>query len=147
MQTGKHFEVDLTPYLGKTDVRSRDTIVNVVRDKMSGTNSQRALNAGTAVDTVIRNFFTSNKEPIKPSNMSDSAFIDLIERLTDIRSRIERTGERFMADNIVLFQKYPDGTRVAGEVDILSVDKDGNFKIYDVKTSRFSFYDFKDSHG
>ena len=56
-------------------------------------------------------------------------------------------GERFLADNIVLFQKYPDGTRVAGEVDILSIDKDGNFRIYDVETSRYSFYDFTDRYG
>ena len=46
-----------------------------------------------------------------------------------------------------MFQKYADGTRVAGEVDILSVDADGNFRIYDVKTSRYSFYDFTDKYG
>jgi len=38
---------------------------------MSGTNSQVALNAGTSVDSVIRNFFTSNDMPVKPSNMSE----------------------------------------------------------------------------
>lgn len=44
-----------------------------------------------------------------------------------------------MTNNIALFQKYEDGTRVAGEVDILSVDSDGNFRIYDIKTSKYSF--------
>ena len=144
---GKHFEVDLSPFNGKTDTRNRNTIVNIIRDKMAGTNSQRALNAGTAVDSIIRNFFTSNQQAVKPSNMSDAAFNNLISRLTDIRSNIEQTGERFLADNIVLYQHYQDGTRIAGEVDILSVDKEGNFKIYDVKTSRYSFYDFRDKYG
>lgn len=144
---GNHWKVDLSAFSGKIDARSRDTIVNIIRDSMSGTNSQRALNAGTAVDSVIRNFFTSNDTPVKPDNMSKKAFTDLIASLTEIRSNIEARGERFLTNNIVLFQKYADGTRVAGEVDILSVDADGNFRIYDVKTSRYSFYDFTDRYG
>lgn len=144
---GNHWKVDLGAFSGKIDARSRDTIVNIIRDSMSGTNSQRALDAGTAVDSVIRNFFTSNDTPVKPDNMSEKAFTDLITSLTEIRSNIEARGERFLTNNIVLFQKYADGTRIAGEVDILSVDADGNFRIYDVKTSRYSFYDFTDKYG
>lgn len=142
------FKVDLTAYRGKTDAKSRDTIVNIVRDKMSGTNSQRALDAGSAVDSIIRQYFTVRdvSKIVKPSNISENAFIDLITTLNRVKSNMEQMGERFLADNIVLFQKYPDGTRVAGEVDILSVDKDGNFRIYDVKTSRYSFYDFTDRY-
>ncbi len=143
------FKVDLTAHRGKTDAKSRDTIVNIVRDKMSGTNSQRALDAGSAVDSIIRQYFTIRdvSKIAKPSNMSENAFIDLITTLNKVKSNMELMGERFLADNIVLFQKYSDGTRVAGEVDILSVDKEGNFKIYDVKTSRYSFYDFTDRYG
>lgn len=145
----KKFEVDLTAYRGKTDAKSRDTIVNIVRDKMSGTNSQRALDAGSAVDSIIRQYFTIRdvSKIVRPSNMSENAFIDLITSLNRIKSNMEQMGERFLADNIVLFQKYSDGTRVAGEVDILSIDKDGNFRIYDVKTNRYSFYDFTDRYG
>lgn len=142
-----HYGVDLTAFEGKIDVRSRDTIVNIVRDKMSGTNSQRALDAGTSVDSVIRNFFTSSEMPVKPSNMSEQAFNDLVTSLTEIKSNIEARGETFLTNNIVLFNKYENGNRVAGEVDILSVDANGNFKIYDVKTSRYSFYDFIDRNG
>ena len=142
-----YWKVNLDAFSGKIDAKSRDTIVNIIRDSMSGTNSQRALNAGTAVDSVIRNFFTSNDTPVKPDNMSEKAFTDLIASLTEIRSNIEARGERFLTNNVVLFQKYADGTRVAGEVDILSVDANGNFRIYDVKTSRYSFYDFTDKYG
>ena len=143
------YKISLDGYQGKTDAKSRDTIVNIVRDEMSGTNSQRALDAGSAIDSIIRQYFTIRdvSKIVKPSNMSESAFIDLITTLNRVKSNMEQMGERFLADNIVLFQKYPDGTRVAGEVDILSVDKDGNFRIYDVKTSRYSFYDFIDRYG
>lgn len=142
-----HYGVDLTAFEGKIDARSRDTIVNIVRDKMSGTNSQRVLEAGTSVDSVIRNFFISNEMPVKPSNMSEQAFNDLVTSLTEIKSNIEARGETFLTNNIVLFNKYENGNRVAGEVDILSVDANGNFKIYDVKTSRYSFYDLVDRNG
>ena len=143
------YKINLDGYQGKTDAKSRDTIVNIVRDKMSSTNSQRALDAGSAVDSIIRQYFTVRdvSKIVKPSNMLENAFIDLITTLNRVKSNMEQMGERFLADNIVLFQKYPDGTRVAGEVDILSVDKDGNFRIYDVKTSRYSFYDFTDRYG
>lgn len=143
------YKINLDGYQGKTDAKSRDTIVNIVRDKMSGTNSQRALDAGLAVDSIIRQYFTIRdvSKIVKPSNMSENAFIDLITTLNRVKSNMEQMGERFLADNIVLFQKYPDGTRIAGEVDILSVDKNGNFRIYDVKTSRYSFYDFTDRYG
>lgn len=146
-QLSNHWKVDLSAFKGKTDSYSRSDIIAIIRDKISGTNSLRALNAGTAVDSVIRNFFTSNEAPIRPDNMSEEAFKDLINSLTEIKSNIEARGERFITNNVVLFQKYTDGTRVAGEVDILAVDKDGNFKIYDVKTSRYSFYDFVDRYG
>lgn len=146
---GNKYKLDLSGYKGKTDAKSRDAIVNVVRDLMSSTNSTRALNAGTAVDSVIRQYFTVRdiSKIVRPDNMTEQAFVDLITNLNRIKSNMEQMGERFLADNIVLFQKYPDGTRVAGEVDILSVDKDGNFRIYDVKTSRYSFYDFTDRYG
>lgn len=143
------YKISLDGYQGKADAKSRDTIVNIVRDKMSGTNSQRALDAGSAVDSIIRQYFTIRdvSRIIKPSNMSENAFMDLITTLNRVKSNMEHMGERFLADNIILYQKYPDGTRVAGEVDILSVDKDGNFRIYDVKSSRYSFYDFTDRYG
>lgn len=114
---------------------------NWLGERTETENSKRALEAGTAVDRVIRDFFTSKEAPVRPETLSEGAFIDLITKLTEIKSKMEQLGETFMTNNIVLFQKYADGTRVAGEVDILSVDKNGNFKIYDVKTSRYSFSD------
>lgn len=146
---GKRFEVDLSAFHNKMGIKDRQAIVNTIRDNMSGTNSQRALDAGTAVDSIVRQYFTIRdvSKIVRPSNMSVNAFVDLITSLNNIKSKMEQLGERFLADNIVLFQKYPDGTRVAGEVDILSVDKGGNFRIYDVKTRRYSFYDFTDRYG
>lgn len=103
-----------------------------------GTNSSNALKAGSIVDTIIRDFF-NDKTPIRPEGMSEEAFNSLLDRLNAIKANIEARGEKFLTNNIVLYQKYADGTRVAGEVDILAVDRNGNFKIYDIKTSKYSF--------
>lgn len=147
--TGKKFEVDLSAFHNKMGIKDRQAIVNTIRDRMSGTNSQRALDADSAVGSIIRQYFTVRdvSKIVRPSNMSENAFVDLINSLNKIKSNMELLGERFLADNIVLFQKYPDGTRVAGEVDILSISEGGNFRIYDVKTSRYSFSDFTDRYG
>lgn len=146
---GKRFGVDLSAFHNKMGIKDRQAIVNTIRDNMSGTNSQRALDAGSAVDSIVRQYFTIRdvSKIVRPSNISENAFRDLITSLNNIKSNMEQMGERFLADNIVLFQKYPDGTRVAGELDILSVDKGGNFRIYDVKTGKYSFYDFTDRYG
>lgn len=114
---------------------------NWLGERVETENSRRALEVGTDVDKVIRDFFTLKETPTRPETLSEGAFIDLITKLTEIKSKMEQMGETFMTNNIVLFQKYADGSRVAGEVDILAVDKNGNFKIYDVKTSRYSFSD------
>lgn len=110
-------------------------------------NSEKALRAGTAVDQVIRDFFNNNERPSKPDALTQEAFDALIAKLETLRTALEDRGERFLANNIVLFNKSENGTRVAGEVDILAVNKNGEFKIYDVKTSKNSFYASKDASG
>ncbi len=108
--------------------------------------STRSLDAGNAVDTITRAFFNAKNDSQikaikKPDNMSDAAFKALIDHLTTIKNTIDENGETFYANNLVVFHKYEDGTRIAGEIDILSVTADGRFKIYDMKTSKYSFYD------
>ena len=142
-----YYKIDLTTFEGKTDILNRDAVVSIIKDKISETQSQRALEAGISVDGIIRDFFTSNEVPVKPDNLSEQAFNDLLTSLTDIKSNMEIRGETFLTNNIVLFNKYDNGDRIAGEVDILSIDAEGNFKIYDVKTSRYSFYDFVNKYG
>ena len=100
--------------------------------------SKFALKAGAAVDQVIRDFF-SNKPLTRPEILSKEAFDSLISKLNSIAAKMQTNGETFKTDNLVLYHKYPDGTRIAGEVDILSETEEGDFNIYDAKTSKYSF--------
>lgn len=140
----KRHEVSLVEYKGNPKRKNISDILTTIKDKKLGIAGKRALNAGTAVDTVIREFFTQGYAR-KPENLSSEAFISLIKTLESIKENITAKGEIFLTNNIVLYHRFPDGSRVAGEVDILALDAEGRIKIYDVKTSKNSFSKYFDS--
>ena len=55
----------------------------------------------------------------------------MIKILDNIKAKMEENGQRFLTNNFVFFDA---ASKVAGEIDILVVNKDGSFSIYDVKT-------------
>lgn len=113
--------------------------------EFSGNN---AATMGNLVDDIARRFFGSNEKIEKPSNMSQPAFNSLMKALKQMRVNLENAGEKLLTNRVVVFHKYEDGTRVAGELDALSVNElTGEFNIYDFKTSRYSFHPFKDKSG
>lgn len=113
--------------------------------EFSGNN---AASMGNLVDDIARRFFGSNEKIEKPSNMSQPAFNALMKALKQMRVNLENAGEKLLTNRIVVFHKYEDGTRVAGELDALSVNGlTGEFNIYDFKTSRYSFHPYKDKSG
>ena len=105
-------------------------------------------NAGTTVDTIGRLFFQGiSIDEIKNTEVkfedgstnlvvnviSDTAFNAIIKKLNSIQKVIDQSGERFLTNNLVVFDEE---TNIAGEIDILSVnDKTGEIRIYDFKTS------------
>lgn len=117
-------------------------VTNVIGSNWTGPEYKgKATNNGSKVEAIIRDFF-QDKVPTRPEGMMSEPFDKLLNRLNDIKTQLDERGERFLTNNIVLFSKFQNGNdfiRVAGEVDILAVDKDGNYKIYDVKTSKHSF--------
>jgi len=115
-------------------------VTNVIPNDFDGDSSlyENARVAGSTVDGIVRDFF-SGKTATKPAGISDEAHTSIIKALTEIKKTIEDRGEKFISNNIVLFDPV---SKIAGEVDILSVDKDGNYSIYDIKTAKdFGKYD------
>lgn len=107
-----------------------------------------AASMGNLVDDIARRFFGSNEKIEKPANMSQPAFNALMKALKQMRTNLENAGEKLLTNRIVVFHKYEDGTRVAGELDALSVNElTGEFNIYDFKTSRYSFHPYKTKDG
>ena len=100
-------------------------------------NSARSLKNGSIVDGIVRDFF-NGITPAKPDHFSDEAFASLITSLETIKDKLIENGEEFLTNNIVLYHKFPNGVKIAGEADIVSikiVDGKPQYNIYDLKTS------------
>lgn len=100
-------------------------------------NSARSLKNGSIVDDIVRDFF-NEITPAKPEHFSDEAFASLITSLETIKAKLIENGEEFLTNNIVLYHKFPNGVKIAGEADIVSikiVDGKPQYNIYDLKTS------------
>lgn len=126
--------------------KEKQRLSSLALDKALGVNWTKSTDAGTSVDGIIRDFFNNvdQSKIVKPDNISEFAFKSLLGTLNSIKKEINKRGQTFLTNNIVLYHKYDDGkgnvNRVAGEVDILAYDEAGEFYIYDVKTSKNSFY-------
>lgn len=89
---------------------------------------------GNAVDSYIRDFFSGK---LKDNSKYTFAPVEEIEKLKaeleKIKARLDARGEIVLANNVVL---YNDELGIAGTVDLLTFDKNGDVRIYDIKTMR-----------
>ena len=101
-----------------------------------------ATSRGSLVDEVARQFLIDPTNVTKPEGMSDEAFGALKRGLGKFRDDANRRGLKLVADRIVVFHKYPDGRRIAGELDVFAYNPStGKISIFDFKTSKYSTKD------
>lgn len=128
-------------------------VTDISSDKKEGTVNEgikkTAQGLGNKVDRIYREFFDPNRKK-KALNYKDynivteenkKEFASFIKQLEVLKTGFADRGETVYANNIVL---YNDVLKVAGTVDVLTIDKFGAFRIYDVKTMRGN--QFKDSY-
>jgi hypothetical protein len=97
---------------------------------------EESAKAGNTVDEITR-LFLSGSPISKPANMSKEAFENLRSSLRGILTDMHKNGEIILAKNLVVtgtLEVDGETKTIAGEIDLLVVDKNGNLKIYDVKT-------------
>ena len=109
-------------------------MTNVLPDDFTGDSSlyENSRVAGNTVDGIVKRFFDEG-DTTKPEGISQGAFDMLMTKLNAIKKELDAKGGRYITRNLVVYDKE---SKVAGEIDILAVDKDGNYMIYDVKTSK-----------
>lgn len=101
-----------------------------------------ATTVGSSIDEVARQFFIDPTNVKKPNDMSDEAFGALKKGLGKFRDDANRRGLKLVTDRTVVFHKYPDGRRVAGELDVFAYNPStGEISIFDFKTSKYSTKD------
>lgn len=101
-----------------------------------------ATSRGSLVDEVARQFLIDPTNVTKPESMSDEAFGALKKGLGKFRDDANRRGLKLVTDRIVVFHKYPDGRRIAGELDVFAYNPStGDISFFDFKTSKYSTKD------
>lgn len=109
----------------------------------TGPKNNAAVTQGTLVDDIARQFFINNRVK-KPEGISGGAFKNLINSLEEFKNKLTKEGFIIKTDRIVLFNKYSDDTRIAGELDMYAYNPTtGEVRIYDFKTSKYSTRDTK----
>lgn len=100
-----------------------------------------ATSRGSLVDEVARQFLI-DPNVTKPEGMSDEAFGALKRGLGKFRDEANRRGLKLVTDRTVVFHKYSDGRRIAGELDVFAYNPStGEVMIFDFKTSKYSVRD------
>lgn len=101
-----------------------------------------ATSRGSLVDEVARQFLIDPTNVTRPEGMSEEAFGALKRGLGKFREDANRRGLRLVTDRTVVFHKYSDGRRIAGELDVFAYNPStGEISIFDFKTSKYSTKD------
>ena len=101
-----------------------------------------ATSRGSLVDEIARQFLVDPTSVTKPEGMSEEAFGALKRGLGKFRDDANRRGLKLDTDRTVVFRKYPDGRRIAGELDVFAYNPStGEVSIFDFKTSKYSVRD------
>ena len=98
-----------------------------------------ATSRGSLVDEIARQFLIDPTNVTKPEGMSDEAFGALKRGLGKFRDDANRRGLKLATDRTVVFHKYFDDRRIAGELDVFAYNPStGEISIFDFKTSKYS---------
>lgn len=138
------------PYFKKTLDRFNDRKIQAIKEGLKDDTSvenfikliekyvyEESSIRGNTADDIVRAYF-NNETVTKPDGMDQTAFDNLLNILKDIKKGIEEREEVIISKSLILSGEYNvegKDEKVAGEMDLLVIDKEGKFKIYDLKTA------------
>ena len=132
--------IKLTPdgknYINTLTGRLYQRVTSVFKDSPEESDLlTSASTIGTKIDNLVRDFFSNNlKSDMSGYGISSKKEYDsFIKQLESLKEKFKASVETVIADDILV---YNDEVGVAGTVDLLTYDKDGTIRIYDMKTMR-----------
>jgi hypothetical protein len=132
--------------------RSSDYLSTIKGKKITSVKSV-AIEVGNMSDEILRKYFNGvslKYEDYASAFTSKDVFDKYVTYLKSLKEGFELRGEKVYASNIKLKSRELEGEikgiksdniGVAGELDIITVDKKGSFRIYDLKTMTQKSYD------
>jgi hypothetical protein len=127
-----------------TEALSRDFSLTNVVDTVSKLAHDESTKAGKLVDSLTRDFFTLDvsesgfKSIVKPDGMSQKAFDNLFGPngvITEFRDRMIDGEFYVISNNVNVFDMTLLENGLAGEMDLLAINSNGDFSIIDIKTA------------
>jgi len=116
-----------------------ESVLNTISD----ISYSAASSSGTLIDGLIRDLFNGDKL-VKPAEMSELAFNTLFGFdgiITKIKDDVIDGKYMVYANNLNVFDKDLGENGLAGEMDLLVVDAEGNLSIIDIKTAQKATWD------
>jgi len=123
-------------------------VIEAIADLVSHIPADASVVIGQAIDDACRIFFkTGSLEYSQVEEwMSEDVYNDFVRQLRLIQKQYDDLGWVLIPEpNYFYSQLYDNRTgkvrRVAGETDMIAIDKEGNYHIIDFKTSKNTFHD------
>ena len=154
------YKIDLSLYWHDDIITDESAIESVANIAAIGNGDARGLSipkrsalAGSIVDEIAREVFSGRTIVYDPKyKMPESVFNRIVSEMKARKAEYERQGFVLIADDINWRSTLSVNGKVinvAGNTDMIAVDKQGHIKIVDFKTSRSSFEQlrYKDETG
>lgn len=126
-----------------------DDVIEAIANMTSRIPADESVIMGQLVDDICRQFFNGKEVQYTPEvekYMSKKVFDEFIDQLKQIKKHYDGLGWVLFADPIRFYTEFYDKKanrkrRIAGETDMIAVDKFGHYHIIDFKTSYKSYAD------
>jgi len=150
---------ELMTKLQETPDLSGEDLTNAIMATVAETTYESSRVTGNYIDDQIRNVFDGVPPVFNENNITKEAFEALFGTdpenpgyVTNIKSIVDKEG-LFVLSRVKLSDGterglvlYDKNAKIAGEVDLMAVDRSGNVFIIDVKTGQFSKWKYFDNN-
>ena len=117
----------------KTSLNNADLLKRIQQVVYEKTHEESRI-AGNYIDEQIKNVFAGKEPEFKENNISTTAFNDMFGEdgyITDIKRRVDNNELYIISTDLLV---YDEEAGVAGEIDLILVDRQGKVFIVDMKT-------------
>ena len=136
-------EFNLRKYQALEDSLNQENSIENLESTINDLVYDESRTAGNTVDKIVRDFFVGQNTPEgratyvpqRPEGIEPEPFVELIGELRRMLKQFDALGLTVMTDRIVVYDPI---NKVAGELDMLLQDTNGDVYIFDVKTSKAS---------
>ena len=132
----KYYSINLTYYL-KGNILNDRGIIDAISSILSQEQLGPQVVIGSIIDEIARDFFDPNKtlENKKEYKMSDSVFNSIVSQLNELQNRFNELEWVVDTNSYTWFGEFNNGIKMAGETDLIAIDRSGNIHILDFKTT------------